>query len=145
MRKMLKPEQIVHIVADYYGTDLENMLANNRLKDNVGPRHVAMYMIRYNTRCALRRIGEIMQGNRKTPYDHTTVIHAIRKVFAYLETDDAFEAQIDAIQANIVEMMKGSKEKPAMIIKPEVKKTEPAKVVRMETLAESEKVLNSYL
>jgi chromosomal replication initiator protein len=142
---MLTPDQIIDTVAEYYGTTRAIMLSKNRLRDNVIPRQVAMYMIKYNTKTSMNVIGVKLKGNRDKPLHHTTVLHGINKVFAYLETDDAFEAQIDAIQANIVEMMKGSKEKPAMVVKPEVKKTEPAKVVRMETLAESEKVLNSYL
>jgi Bacterial dnaA protein helix-turn-helix len=145
MRKMLTPDQIIDTVAEYYGMTRTTMLSNNRLRDNVIPRQVAMYMIKYNTKTSMNVIGIKLQGKRDKPMHHTTVLHGINKVFAYLETDDAFEAQIDAIQGNIVEMMKGSKEKPAMLVKPEVKKTEPAKVVRMETLAESEKVLNSYL
>jgi chromosomal replication initiator protein len=140
MRKILKPEQIINIVADFYCTTPEKMLSNNRRRENVLPRQVAMYMMKYNTRMCLNKIGEVMQGNHKKPFHHTTVIHSIRVVFDLMETDEQFDYDMQCVQENITLMMR-MKEKPEIIIEPEVK----AKVIRMETMAESEKVLNSYL
>ena len=141
MRKILKPEKIIEIVADYYGTTPEKMLSNNRKRENVLPRQVAMYMMRYNSRLALNRIGEIMQGKRPLPFDHTTVIHSIRIVFDMMETDEAFDRDMQNVQDNIVEAMRGSRTRKPMIVKP----VEVKPIARVVDMSEHEKLIAKYV
>jgi chromosomal replication initiator protein len=59
----------------------------------VGPRQVAMYLLREETGLSLVDIGQQL-GNR----DHTTVMHGISKIEREMETDPAVRQQLMLIR-----------------------------------------------
>ncbi len=68
-------EQIMAATADYFGVSLEDLKGHSRSRVLVNARQVAMYLCRELTDLSLPRIGQAFGGR-----DHTTVMHADRKI-----------------------------------------------------------------
>ena len=68
-------EQIMASTADYFGVSLEDLRGHSRSRVLVNARQVAMYLCRELTELSLPRIGQAFGGR-----DHTTVMHADRKI-----------------------------------------------------------------
>lgn len=68
-------DQIMVSTADYFGVSLEDLRGQSRSRVLVNARQVAMYLCRELTALSLPRIGQAFGGR-----DHTTVMHADRKI-----------------------------------------------------------------
>lgn len=68
-------EKIQVVVADYYGLKIAELRSQRRTRSIAKPRQIAMYLIRSLTDHSLPEIGEYFGGR-----DHTTVLHAFRKI-----------------------------------------------------------------
>jgi len=68
-------ELIQKTVADYYKIKVSDMYSKRRPNSIAGPRQVAMYLAKEMTQKSLPEIGELFGGR-----DHTTVLHAVRKI-----------------------------------------------------------------
>ena len=68
-------ELIQKTVADYYKIKVSDMYSKRRPSNIAGPRQVAMYLAKDLTQKSLPEIGELFGGR-----DHTTVLHAVRKI-----------------------------------------------------------------
>lgn len=68
-------ELIQKTVADYYKIKVADMYSKRRPSNIAGPRQVAMYLAKELTQKSLPEIGELFGGR-----DHTTVLHAVRKI-----------------------------------------------------------------
>ncbi|WP_422772487.1 chromosomal replication initiator protein DnaA [Plantactinospora sp. WMMC1484] len=68
-------DQIMVSTADYFGVSLEDLRGQSRSRVLVNARQVAMYLCRELTDLSLPRIGQAFGGR-----DHTTVMHADRKI-----------------------------------------------------------------
>src|SRR5215475_4706836 len=68
-------DQIMASTADYFGVSLEDLRGHFRSRVLVNARQVAMYLCRELTDLSLPRIGQAFGGR-----DHTTVMHADRKI-----------------------------------------------------------------
>jgi len=73
--KLVTIENIQKTVADYYKIPVSDLLSNSRLRTLSRPRQLAMTLTKELTAFSLPEIGEAF-GKR----DHTTVLHACRKV-----------------------------------------------------------------
>ena len=73
--KLVTIENIQKTVADYYKIPVSDLLSNSRLRTLSRPRQVAMTLTKELTDLSLFDIGEAFGGR-----DHTTVLHACRKV-----------------------------------------------------------------
>jgi chromosomal replication initiator protein len=73
--KMVTIDNIQRIVADYYKVKMGDMLSKKRSRSIARPRQVAMSLSKELTNHSLPEIGDAFGGR-----DHTTVIHACRKV-----------------------------------------------------------------
>ncbi len=89
-----KIEDIKRVTAQYYGVTSIDMICNRRTKELVRPRQVAMYLCKTLTPKSLPEIGRRF-GNR----DHTTVLHAVRKIERLIQTDSTLSAEIAEIAA----------------------------------------------
>ncbi len=96
--KKITIERIQKVVAQYYGTELAEMISKKRNKQLVHPRHIAMYLSRKMTDASFPQIGDQFGGR-----DHTTVMHAIEKLEKELITDQDLEATIKLLCKNIEE------------------------------------------
>jgi chromosomal replication initiator protein len=68
-------ELIQKTVADYYKIKVADMYSKRRPSNIAMPRQVAMYLAKEMTQKSLPEIGELFGGR-----DHTTVLHAVRKI-----------------------------------------------------------------
>ncbi len=68
-------DQIMASTSDYFGVSLEDLRGHSRSRVLVNARQVAMYLCRELTDLSLPRIGQAFGGR-----DHTTVMHADRKI-----------------------------------------------------------------
>ncbi len=73
--KLVTIENIQRTVADYYKISIGDLLSNSRLRVLSRPRQIAMTLTKELTVLSLPEIGEAFGGR-----DHTTVLHACRRV-----------------------------------------------------------------
>ncbi len=92
-RAKITRADVVAAVAEHFGVTLEALRGRSRAKEIVGPRQVAMYLLREETQSSLLEIGQELGGR-----DHTTVIHGIEKVESQLQTDTALRSHVMAIR-----------------------------------------------
>lgn len=81
-QKMVTLENIQKTVADYYKLRTGDILSKRRTRNIARPRQIAMALAKELTHHSLPEIGDSFGGR-----DHTTVLHAIRKVKELRETD----------------------------------------------------------
>ncbi|PWR20476.1 chromosomal replication initiator protein DnaA [Zavarzinia compransoris] len=86
-------EEIQRKVADYYGVRLNDLLSARRARVVARPRQVAMYLAKQLTSRSLPEIGRKFGGR-----DHTTVIHAVRKIEELCAADSSFHDDIDSLR-----------------------------------------------
>lgn len=90
--KTLRIREIQIAVCNRYGLTLQELVAERRFRPLVRTRQVAMYLCSALTGKSLPAIGRSFGGK-----DHTTVLHAIRKVKTLIDPDNrAFDAGIAA-------------------------------------------------
>ncbi|MGY4449335.1 chromosomal replication initiation ATPase DnaA [Bradyrhizobium sp. i1.3.1] len=75
--KRIKIEDIQRVVARQYNVSRSDLLSSRRTANVVRPRQVAMYLAKTLTLRSLPEIGRRFGGR-----DHTTVLHAVRKIEA---------------------------------------------------------------
>ncbi len=73
--KLITVDAIQRAVGEYYGVRVQDMLSKRRNRSVARPRQVAMHLARELTNHSLPEIGDKFGGR-----DHTTVLHACRKV-----------------------------------------------------------------
>ena len=89
-------DNIQKVVADYYKMKLSDLLSKRRNRSIARPRQVAMALAKELTRHSLPEIGEAFGGR-----DHTTVLHACRKVKELLNTDTVIKADYEHIYKSL--------------------------------------------
>lgn len=102
LRDLVKEEEpvdhnrIIRACADYFGVTLEDITNGGRTKQLALARQVAMYLMRASLSLSLKEIGGLF-GNK----DHTTVMHAIKRVGDLRTSDPAFAAKIEKLSKGI--------------------------------------------
>ena len=91
-------EVIQKAVASHYGLKIADLKSAKRLKALVLPRQVAMFLCRQLTSSSYPDIGDRFGGK-----DHSTIIHAIKKIEKALEEDLQLRATINAIKAGLTQ------------------------------------------
>ncbi|MDO3387687.1 chromosomal replication initiator protein DnaA [Gilvimarinus sp. SDUM040013] len=81
--KQVSVDNIQRVVGEYYKIKIADMLSKRRSRSVARPRQVAMALAKELTNHSLPEIGEAFGGR-----DHTTVLHACRKI-KQLEEEDA--------------------------------------------------------
>jgi len=71
----ITPELILHATGEYFNLTMEELTSKSRTRTLVTARQIAMYLLRELTEMSLPKIGQALGGR-----DHTTVIHADRKI-----------------------------------------------------------------
>ena len=92
--KLINIDNIQKIVASFFHISLQDMLSPRRSRSLARPRQIAMYLSKKFTSKSLPDIGRKF-SNR----DHTTVIHAVKKIDQLIEKDEG-------IKNNIIEIKK---------------------------------------
>lgn len=91
-------ERIQRCVCKYFGVSRHDMLSQRRTAEVVMPRQLAMYLAKKMT---LKSLPEI--GRRFGKRDHTTALHAVRKIKALMERDDGIRNSILEIESHLLE------------------------------------------
>ncbi|MFC0316107.1 chromosomal replication initiator protein DnaA [Gordonia phosphorivorans] len=86
---------IIAIAADYYGITVDDLLSTSKSRPLVGYRHISMYLCRELTDLSLPQIGEAF--NR----DHSTIIHADRKIRNTIGSDQDVYNDVQQLTARI--------------------------------------------
>jgi chromosomal replication initiator protein len=86
-------ENIQKTVADYYKIKVADMYSKRRPASIAGPRQIAMYLAKELTKRSLPEIGDLFGGR-----DHTTVLHAVRKISKQRQQDLELNQQIHILE-----------------------------------------------
>ncbi len=95
-QRLITIEQIQKVTAGYYKIRVSDILSTKRDKKNTMPRHMAMALCKDLTNNSLPSIGDGFGGR-----DHTTVLHANRKIQKLKKED----SQIEQDYINIVHLL----------------------------------------
>lgn len=82
-------DEIQRKVADYYNIRLSDLLSSRRARQVARPRQVAMFLAKQLTEKSLPNIGRQFGGR-----DHTTVMHAVKRVEELRRSDSVLEEDI---------------------------------------------------
>jgi len=91
--KSINVENIQNMVASYFNLNIQEMLSPRRSRSLARPRQIAMYLAKQHTTNSLPDIGRKF-SNR----DHTTVIHAVKKIDELIKKDDGIRQSIIEIK-----------------------------------------------
>ena len=95
-RHTLNSKMIIETVSSFYEISRNDLLSNCRRKDIAFPRQVAMYFLREETNASFPAIGKQL-GDR----DHTTVIHAYKKILKDIEENNQVKSEIATIRQKL--------------------------------------------
>ncbi|MEE2705249.1 MAG: chromosomal replication initiator protein DnaA [Pseudomonadota bacterium] len=90
--RRLTIESIQKQVADHFQIRLSDMSSARRARTVARPRQIAMYLAKQLTSRSLPEIGRAFGGR-----DHTTVIHAVRKVEELMKADVSFSEDVELL------------------------------------------------
>ncbi len=89
-------EGIQQVVAKYYQINMTDLKSSRRMRHFAHPRQVAMYLCKKHLKVSFPEIGHKFGGK-----DHTTVIHACRKIELLLEKDSSLQSDIAVLEQSI--------------------------------------------
>jgi chromosomal replication initiator protein len=90
--RRLSMEEIQKRVAEHFKIRISDMSSARRARAVARPRQVAMYLSKQLTSRSLPEIGRAFGGR-----DHTTVMHAVRKVEELVKSDSAFAEDVELL------------------------------------------------
>lgn len=89
-------ENVQKLVADYYQIKIADMKSQRRMKHLAFPRQIAMFLCKKHVRSSYPEIGQKFGGK-----DHTTVMHACRKIEAQSQTDARLRDDIAFLEKSL--------------------------------------------
>jgi chromosomal replication initiator protein len=89
----IPPKEIIKKIISFYDLSENEILGHSRKKELVKPRQIVMYLLRNELKYSYTNIAEKM-GNR----DHTTVIHACKKITKEIEDNPVFAQEITILK-----------------------------------------------
>lgn len=94
--RQISVENIQKTVADYYKIKIADMYSKKRPASIARPRQIAMYLAKELTQKSLPEIGELFGGR-----DHTTVLHAVRKMSAERQQMTELNQQLHVLEQTL--------------------------------------------
>lgn len=94
--RQISVENIQKTVADYYKIKVADMYSKKRPASIARPRQIAMYLAKELTQKSLPEIGELFGGR-----DHTTVLHAVRKIGAERQQLTELNQQLHVLEQTL--------------------------------------------
>jgi len=95
-KQVMSIESIQKEVANFFGIKLQELKSEKKVKNFALPRQVAMYLARRYTGASFPEIGEKFGGK-----DHSTVIHAVRKIESMIGEDPSLKEMVSAVSRRI--------------------------------------------
>ena len=96
--RRVKIEDIQKLVASRYNVSRSDILSERRTAAVVKPRQIAMYLSKVLTLRSLPEIGRRFGGR-----DHTTVLHAVRKIEKALDADTSLSEEVELLKRMLQE------------------------------------------
>ena len=94
--RQISVENIQKTVADFYKIKIADMYSKKRPASIAKPRQIAMYLAKEMTQKSLPEIGELFGGR-----DHTTVLHAVRKIGGDRAKDPELNQQLHVLEQTL--------------------------------------------
>jgi chromosomal replication initiator protein len=94
--RQISVDNIQKAVADFYSIKVADMYSKKRPANIARPRQIAMFMAKELTQKSLPEIGELFGGR-----DHTTVLHAVRKIADERAHDGQLNHEIHVIEQTL--------------------------------------------
>jgi len=94
--KEINIDYIQKVVSNYYHIKISDLKSSKRLKTLVLPRQISMYLSRKLTSCSFPEIGNKFGGK-----DHSTIIHAIKKIDEKIEKDIQLKNTVEKLMSTI--------------------------------------------
>ena len=94
--RQISVENIQKSVADFYSIKVADMYSKRRPANIARPRQIAMFMAKELTQKSLPEIGDLFGGR-----DHTTVLHAVRKISEERAHDSQLNHEIHVIEQTL--------------------------------------------
>ena len=95
--KSINVEFIQNLVASHFNLNIQELLSPRRSRSLARPRQIAMYLAKQHTTNSLPEIGRKF-SNR----DHTTVIHAVKKIDELLKNDNTIRESVAALKKKLL-------------------------------------------
>ena len=96
--RRVRIEDIQRIVARHYNVSKQELISNRRTRVIVKPRQIAMYLSKTLTPRSFPEIGRRFGGR-----DHTTVLHAVRKIEELISKDTKLSHELELLKRLINE------------------------------------------
>jgi len=96
--KRIRIEDIQRVVSRHYNVSKQEMVSNRRTRIIVKPRQIAMYLAKTMTPRSFPEIGRRFGGR-----DHTTVLHAVRKIEDLINKDTKLGHEVELLKRLILE------------------------------------------
>lgn len=100
-RLRIKPYDLIKQVADFYHVKIVVIRGQQRVKSIVRARHVAMYFLKEELQMPYIEIGRWF-SNR----DHTSAMHALRKIHQEIDQDDELRQEVSSIRNELMKISK---------------------------------------
>jgi chromosomal replication initiator protein len=94
--RQISVENIQKTVADFYKIKIADMYSKKRPASIARPRQIAMYIAKELTQKSLPEIGELFGGR-----DHTTVLHAVRKIGGERQKNTELNQQLHVLEQTL--------------------------------------------
>ncbi len=97
-QKNITVKTMIEVTAENFNIKPEDLLSKKRTQDIAMARQVSMYLCRMLTDLSLPKIGEEFGGR-----DHTTVLHAFKKIDTLITKNSEFKNRIELLKNNILD------------------------------------------
>ena len=94
--KISSPKKIIQAVVEFYDLKEKEIFEKSRKKEIVKPRQITMFLLREELKYSFPAIGRIFRGK-----DHTTAIHAFKKIQRQMGEDENLNEEINLIKKEI--------------------------------------------
>jgi chromosomal replication initiator protein len=96
--RRVKIDDILRVVMKHFGVNRGDLLSSRRNRSIVRPRQIGMWLAKSLTARSLPEIGRRFGGR-----DHTTVLHAIRKIESLLQEDSTLREEVEVLKRMLKE------------------------------------------
>jgi len=96
--KRVRIEDIQRVVSRHYNVTRQELVSDRRTRVIVKPRQIAMYLAKTMTPRSFPEIGRRFGGR-----DHTTVLHAVRKIEGLIGSDTKLGHEVELLKRLIIE------------------------------------------
>lgn len=91
--RRLSVKQVIKATADHFGIKTGDLLSSKKSREVSHPRQLAMFLARRHTNASFPEIGLAFGGK-----DHSTAVHAVKRVEALLRNSSEVRGQVQAVE-----------------------------------------------